>query len=119
MSAAAPSPIYHACARDAWEAARAEGVYRGSPQDRADGFIHFSSAAQLVGSLASHHAGRPDLVLLTVDPAPLGEALKWEPSRSGRLFPHLYAPLPVAAVLRADPLPLDADGRHRLPPHPG
>ena len=67
-------------------------------------------------SAARHRAGQSDLVLLTVDPASLGEALKWEPSRAGQLFPHLYGPLPVTAVLRVDDLPLGDDGRHVFPP---
>jgi uncharacterized protein (DUF952 family) len=107
--------IFHICREDEWRAAEAAGVYRGSSQDRADGFIHFSGADQAVGSAAKHRAGQSGLVLLTVDADALGGALKWEASRGGALFPHLYGELSVAAVLRADPLPLGDDGRHVFP----
>ncbi|HLI12342.1 MAG TPA: DUF952 domain-containing protein [Alphaproteobacteria bacterium] len=107
--------IYHVCRRADWEAARAAGRYEGSADDRRDGFIHFSTVGQLVESVAKHRAGQPDLVLLAVDRAALGPALKWEPSRGGALFPHLYGPLPVAAVRAIHPLPLGPDGRHRFP----
>ena len=103
------------CRREEWTEAQAEGVYRGSSQDRADGFIHFSTRAQIVESAAKHRAGQDGLVLLRVDLASLGDALKWEASRDGRLFPHLYGDLPVSAVVRADDLPLGRDGRHRFP----
>ncbi|TWB23850.1 DUF952 domain-containing protein [Nitrospirillum bahiense] len=109
--------IFHMCRADEWLAALAAGVYPGSSQDQADGFIHFSTASQVVESAAKHRAGQTGLLILTVDPAPLGEALKYEPSRGGQLFPHLYGGLPVSAVLRADPLPLGGDGRHEFPPH--
>ena len=108
--------IYHMCRRDEWEAAEASGSYRGSSQDEADGFIHFSTAAQVRESARKHRAGQSDLVLLTVDAGRLGPALRWEPSRGGALFPHLYGPLPLAAVTRTDPLPLGADGTHVFPP---
>ena len=105
-------PIYHICRRAEWAAAEADGSCPGSSQDRADGFIHFSRVEQVVASAAKHRAGQDGLVLLTVDPAALGPALKWEPARGGDLFPHLYGPLPVAAVRRVEDLPLGADGRH-------
>ncbi|MCW2237890.1 DUF952 domain-containing protein [Azospirillum canadense] len=108
--------IYHMCRADEWERALSSGSYPGSSQDAADGFTHFSTAAQVVESAAKHRAGQDGLVLLTVDGDTLGEALRWEPSRGGQLFPHLYAALPVPAVLRADPLPLGPDGRHIFPP---
>ena len=108
-------PIYHICRREEWEAAKQHGRYDGSSQDKADGFIHFSGGDQVVESAARHRAGQSGLVLLTVDSAALGDALKWEPSRAGLLFPHLYGPLPVTAVLRVDGLPLDSDGRHVFP----
>lgn len=111
--------IFHMCRRDEWERAAAAGAYSGSSQDRADGFIHFSTARQLPESAAKHRRGQAGLLLLTVDPAALGAALKWEPSRGGALFPHLYGPLPVAAVVRVDPLPLDAAGVPQPPPHVG
>ena len=108
--------IYHMCRRGEWEAAEARGSYRGSSQDQADGFIHFSTAAQVRESARKHRAGQSDLVLLTVDAGRLGPALRWEPSRGGALFPHLYGPLPLAVVTRTDPLPLGADGTHVFPP---
>lgn len=107
--------IYHVCRRDEWRAAQAQGRYGGSSQDKADGFIHFSTAAQVVESAARHRAGQSGLVLLEVATDPLGAALKWEPSRGGQLFPHLYGELPVSAVTRTADLPLGADGRHVFP----
>jgi uncharacterized protein (DUF952 family) len=112
-----PRLIFHMCRADEWTAANAEGTYPGSSQDRADGFIHFSTAAQLAESAARHRTGQTGLVLLTVDAGLLGPALKWEPSRGGQLFPHLYGPLPVTAVLRVDDLPLGHDGQHLIPGH--
>ena len=103
-------PIYHICRRSDWEGRR--GLSPVPPED----FIHFSTAAQVVESAAQHWAGRDGLVLLTVDTSALGGDLKWEPSRRDMLFPHLYASLPGAAVIRVDDLPLGADGRHVFPP---
>ncbi len=107
--------IYHLCRRAEWQAAEAEGVYRGSSQDAADGFIHFSTAAQLAASAAKHRAGQRDLLLIAVDPAALGDALKWEKSRGDALFPHLYDALPLRSVRWAKELPLDEAGRHLFP----
>ncbi len=107
--------IYHMCRRDEWHSAQAEGVYRGSSQDRGDGFIHFSTAAQVVESAARHRAGQSGLLLLKVDAGALGDVLKWEASRGGQLFPHLFAPLPLDAVDQAAELPLGPDGRHVFP----
>ena len=107
--------IFHICRKQEWAEAQAIGRYSGSSQDRADGFIHFSSAAQVETSAAKHRAGQDGLVLLTVAADALGTALKWEPSRGGALFPHLYGDLPVSAVRRVDDLPLGPDGRHRFP----
>lgn len=112
----ARAPIYHLARAPAWQAAQADGVYVGTPEDRADGFIHFSTAAQVAVSAAKYRAGEPDLILLGVDPAALGAALRWEPSRGGDLFPHLYGMLPVAHVTLALPLPLDAASGHHLFP---
>lgn len=107
--------IYHMCRRDEWREAAQTGTYGGSSQDAADGFIHFSTAEQLPMSAAKHRAGQTGLVLLGVDPARLGAALRWEPARNGQLFPHLHGPLPVTAVAAVWDLPLSADGRHHLP----
>lgn len=107
--------IYHICREADWRAARADGAYRGSADDLRDGFIHFSTAAQVAESAAKHRAGQAGLVLIEADPAALGPALRWEPARDGALFPHLYGPLPCAAARRVVPLPLGADGRHVFP----
>lgn len=107
--------IYHMCQREEWRAAEASGVYGGSSQDRADGFLHFSTADQIVESAAKHRAGQDGLLLLTVDTAALGDALKWEKSRGDALFPHLYGDLPVSAAIRVDELPLGPDGKHIFP----
>jgi len=107
--------IYHMCRRAEWSAAETAGAYRGSSQDAADGFIHFSTAGQIRESARKHRAEQADLVLVTVDAARLGAALKWEPSRGGALFPHLYGALPLEAVVRVDPLPLGPDGMHAFP----
>lgn len=108
--------IYHICARTAWAAARQAGVYQGSELDRRDGFIHFSTAEQAVETVRVHLAGQTGLVLLEVDPARLGPALRWKASRGGAAFPHLYAPLPLDAVVAVHDLPVGPDGRHVFPP---
>ena len=110
------NPIYHMSRREEWNAAVAAGAYGGSSQDQADGFIHFSTAEQIIESAAKHRAGQDGLVLLTVDADSMGDALKWEPSRGGQLFPHLYGPLPVNAVSSTDDLLLGDDGKHIFPP---
>ena len=107
--------IYHMCLRQEWELAVRSGAYTGSSQDRADGFIHFSTAAQLPESARRHRTGQAGLVLLAVDPRIPGEALRWEPSRHGALFPHLYGTLPLSAVVSVCDIPLDADGVPLLP----
>ncbi len=107
--------IYHVCRAEEWRAAETRGSYAGSTQDAGDGFIHFSTAAQIVESAARHRAGQSGLVLLAVDPAALGAALRWGPSRDGQLFPHLFGALPCSAVRRVAPLPLGDDGRHVFP----
>jgi uncharacterized protein (DUF952 family) len=98
-----------------WRAAEIAGEYRGSAHDQRDGFLHFSTAAQLRATAAKHRRGVEDLVMVEVDAARLGDALKWEPaagsSRPG-LFPHLYAALPISAVLAATRLSLGEDGLH-------
>jgi len=107
--------IYKICDRTSWQAAEHDGLYRGSAVDARDGFIHFSTAAQLAETTARHFAGQTDLMLVAADGDALGDALKWEPSRGGELFPHLYAALPSAAVRWARPLPDEVDGRRPLP----
>jgi len=113
----ATEPIYHICTCREWKLARGAGTYGGSSQDLTDGYIHFSSASQVRESAARHRTGQDDLVLLTVDPSPLGDALKWEPSRGGQLFPHFYGRLVIAAVQRADSLTLGENGTHLFPEH--
>jgi uncharacterized protein (DUF952 family) len=97
-----------------WQEAERAGEFTGAPVDLADGFIHFSTAAQVAETAARHFAGVSDLVLVAVDAAALGAALRYEPSRGGALFPHLYGVLPMTAVRWVKPLPLGADG-HKLP----
>jgi uncharacterized protein (DUF952 family) len=104
--------IYKLVSRDDWDAAEASGVFNGAEIDIADGFIHFSAADQVEETASKYFAGRSDLLLVVVDSAALGEALKWEVSRGGALFPHLYAPLAVGSVARVEPLSFGADGRH-------
>jgi uncharacterized protein (DUF952 family) len=108
--------IYTMVRRADWDAARAEGAYRGSADDRRDGFLHFSTAAQLRASAAKHRRGEADLLLVAVPAAALGEALRWEPAASGRagLFPHLYGTLPLH-LAEVHQLPLGADGLHDFP----
>ncbi len=95
-----------------WRAAEAAGVFAGAAGDRADGYIHFSTAAQTPETAAKWFAGRGDLVLAAVDADALGPALRWEPSRGGALFPHLYGPLALDAVVWARSLPLGDEGLH-------
>jgi uncharacterized protein (DUF952 family) len=110
--------IYKICPADEWIAAEAAGHFHGSPVDLADGFIHFSTADQVAETAARHFAGMADLVLIAVDGDRLGAALKWEPSRGGALFPHLYGALDLGAVLWAQKLPLGPAGRHVFPEPP-
>lgn len=98
-----------------WHEAEAKGTFKGSAVDLADGFIHFSTAAQLRETAAKHFAGQDDLLIVAIDEEKLGEALRYEVSRGGALFPHLYAPLPFTAVAWVKPLPLGADGHHIFP----
>jgi len=106
--------IYKICSAAEWAAAEAAGAYRGSAVDHKDGFIHFSTAEQAEETASRHFAGREGLVLVAVDETVLGDALRWEPSRGGALFPHHYAELPLTAVQGVAPLPL-VDGRHVFP----
>jgi uncharacterized protein (DUF952 family) len=107
--------VYKICPRTLWQEAERLGRFDGAPVDRADGFIHFSTAAQLRETARRHFAGQADLVLVAVTADALGESLVWEPSRGGDLFPHLYRPLPIAAVRHVADLPLAPDGGHRFP----
>jgi uncharacterized protein (DUF952 family) len=107
--------IYKICEREAWDAAEAAGAFRGSDVDLRDGFIHFSTAAQVAETAAKHFAGQSGLMLIAVDGDALGPALKWERSRGNELFPHLYAALPLSAVRWARPLPDEIDGWRAFP----
>lgn len=106
--------IYKLLGAGEWAAALAAGRFEGSEVDRRDGYIHFSTGAQVAETARRYFNGRDDLMLLGLDAELLGAALKWEPSRGGDLFPHLYAPLEVGAVDEARSVPLAADGTPRL-----
>ena len=107
--------IYKIVPASLWQKARDAGIFEGAAIDLTDGYIHFSTALQAKEPAARHFAGQTDLLLVAVDGEALGEALVYEPSRGGDLFPHLYGALPLAAVLWEKPLPLGADGAHRFP----
>jgi uncharacterized protein (DUF952 family) len=107
--------IYKICRQAEWREAEANGIFRGSAVDERDGFIHFSTARQVAGTAVKHFKGAVDLVLVAVDANALGSALKWQPSRDGDLFPHLYAALPLTAVRWTRPLADEIDGRRILP----
>ena len=112
-----PEELIFTMVREAdWREAQRLGAYHGSADDRADGFLHFSSAGQLCESARRHRAGEADLVLVAVEAARLGPALRWEYAASrGEAFPHLYGPLAVSDVLWVSPLPLGAGGEHVFP----
>jgi uncharacterized protein (DUF952 family) len=107
--------VYKLLSASEWRAAVAAGTYGGSSDDARDGFIHLSAADQLAGTAAKHFKDKPDLVLVALDADRLGTALRWEPSRGGALFPHLYGALDPAAALSVIPAPLGADGVPVLP----
>jgi uncharacterized protein (DUF952 family) len=104
--------VYKIVAADEWTRAQESGVFEGSTVDRADGFIHFSTAAQVVETAARHFSGQDNLLLVAVEEKDLGGKLVHEISRGGALFPHLYAPLPIALARSAFPLKRRADGAH-------
>lgn len=107
--------IYKICPAPAWREAERRGTFTGSADDARDGFIHFSTAAQVGGTLARHFHGQADLFLIAVEAEPLGDALKWEASRGGELFPHLYARLDPHAAQEVIALKLRGDGSHMIP----
>jgi uncharacterized protein (DUF952 family) len=107
--------VFKICGVDEWRRAEREKVFRGSAVDLRDGFIHFSTAEQLAETAAKHFAGRVDLLLIAVDAEALGENLRFEPSRGGALFPHLYAELSLSAVRFTEPMPLGDNGIPLLP----
>ncbi|MBX9711594.1 MAG: DUF952 domain-containing protein [Xanthobacteraceae bacterium] len=107
--------IYKICPAPAWREAERRGSFAGSTDDERDGFIHFSTAAQVEGTLARHFAGQADLFVVAVEADTLGDALKWEPSRGGDLFPHLYGDLDPHAAHSITALTLREDGSHVVP----
>ncbi len=111
--------IFKICSVAEWSAALFKNVFEGSPADEADGFIHFSTAAQVRETAAKYFANANDLYLLEVDTRLLKDPLRWEESRGGALFPHLYGVLPTSAVTAVHPLPLGQDGLHQFPSHLG
>lgn len=108
--------VYKIVAAPAWRAAQAKGVFDGAAIDLRDGYIHLSTAAQAAETARLHFRGQDDLLLLELAVADLAPALRWEPSRGGQLFPHLYAALDTARVLAEHTAPLGPDGVPRLPP---
>ena len=106
-----PATIYKILRAEEWHVSERDGVYRGSPDDARDGFIHFSSAAQTPGTFEKYFSGQRDLILVAIDANVLGAALKWEVSRVGALFPHLYGDLPLTAVRWSRALNSSADLR--------
>ena len=111
----ADTTIYKICDAALWRTAEAAKAFRGAGIDEQDGYIHFSTVGQVEETVAKHFAGAADLVLVAVEAARLGPALKWEPSRGGALFPHLYGVLRLDQVRWVKPLPLGPDGRHLFP----
>ena len=107
--------IFKIVHRAEWNEAVGAGRYDGSAKDREDGFLHFSTAKQLMGTLEKHYSGADDLVLVAVEDDTLGPALKWETSRGGELFPHLYAPLSITHVRWSADIGRDAEGKFLLP----
>ena len=94
---------------------KADGLFKGAPVDLADGYIHMSTREQAADTVAKHFAGQDRLVMLMIDLAPLGDAVKWEVSRGGALFPHLYGELPMSAVAGKVVLRIGDDGLHQFP----
>ena len=107
--------VFKVLRRKEWETARERGTFSGSDDDRHDGFIHMSTLEQLQGTLAKHFAGEADLVLLQIPADAVRSILKWEPSRGGALFPHLYVDLPLEAVNRTFNIAVSESGEHVLP----
>lgn len=107
--------IYKICPKALWDEAVAAGVFAGAPVDLADGYIHFSTEAQVRETARRHFAGQSGLVLAAFEAERLGPALRYEPSRGGDLFPHLYARLDPSLALWVKPMRLLADGQHEMP----
>lgn len=107
--------IYKICPAPLWRDAEEAGVFKGASVDLADGYIHFSTAEQARETAAKHFAGQDDLQLIAFDAQKLGAELKWEPSRGGALFPHLYRELKPTEAEWVAPLRRDANGAHVFP----
>src|SRR3954465_1226554 len=115
MTPPSSETIYRLISAEVWQSAQTAGSFLGTEHDLRDGFIHLSTAAQVRETAHRHYAGQPDLLLLGVNAAALGGALRWERSRGGALFPHLYGALPLNAVTRVERLELDRAGVHVFP----
>lgn len=101
--------------REQWNQWRADGDFTGAPVDLADGYIHLSAREQVMETAQKHFAEQDDLILAMIDLAALGDTVKWEPSRGGALFPHVYGALPMSAVTTKAVLRLDSAGQHVFP----
>jgi len=109
------SLIFKVVSAQEWSVATEQGKFLGAAIDLTDGYIHFSTADQLRQTVEKHFAGQPNLLLVSVDANRLGDKLKWEPSRGGALFPHLYAPLLMECVVTCAEMPIGEDGKHVIP----
>jgi uncharacterized protein (DUF952 family) len=107
--------VYKIMSSDELKRMRDNGAFRGSPADVADGYIHLSCGSQLAATLDKHFSGVDGLMLVAVDLSRLGDAVRWEPARGGQLFPHIYGPLPIEALISAAPVQREVDGTVRLP----
>ncbi len=110
-----PDFVYKIVSLDEWDDAMEKGKFHGAEIDLKDGYIHFSTAAQVAETAQKHFSGRDDLMIVKVATAPDARHYKMEPSRGGALFPHLYAPLPVSSAAWWQELPLRANGEHSFP----
>lgn len=110
-----PEVAYKVLTAAQMEALERDGTFAGAPVDLADGYIHLSTAAQLDETVAKHFAGQENLHVAAVDLSALGDAIVWEPSRGGQLFPHIYAALPLSAVIAYGPLERDGEDKVKLP----
>ncbi len=107
--------VYKISPKGMWQDAQQKGVFSGAPVDLVDGYIHLSTAGQVAETAARHFAGQDDLVLIAIDVQNISDNLRWEKSRGGDLFPHLYGDLPVKMIFWIKPLPLGPDGVHLFP----
>jgi uncharacterized protein (DUF952 family) len=108
--------LYKVVPRPIWTEAEHAGEFTGSGIDLTDGFIHLSTASQVIETVQKHFAGQQNLLLISIDAGKIAEDLKWEPSRGGALFPHVYGTIPIDAVRATHPLPINSNGEHQFPP---